>query len=126
MKFGRRLLLFAAGLMIGCGVVYMLFPNHDWLGWTPGKQMLKQIQSSRIHTTPHGKCRMDCLGISMENFERAKWEGEIDFSKSDAQGNPKRYLLEYDELKFILLTTDSTTTIAEVSRVGSDKKCDCN
>ena len=81
MKFRRRLLLFATGLTIGCLLVFMMFPNYDWLGWLPGKQIMKQIQSSKTLVTNHGKCRMDCQGISMETFESAKWQGEVDFSE---------------------------------------------
>lgn len=125
MKFKRRLFLYLTGFAVGCLVVFLMFPNYDWLGWLPSKQVLKTVQTSRVHVTNHAHCRMNCLGVSMENFEHAKWDGDIDFSKSDAQGNPKRYLLEQDQLNFILICTDSTTTIAEVSRDNETVKCDC-
>ena len=125
MKFRRRLLLFATGLTIGRLLVFMMFPNYDWLGWLPGKQIMKQIQASKTLVTNHGKCRMDCQGISMENFESAKWGGEVDFSKSDAQNNPKRYFLSHNNVNFIILCTDSTVTVAEASREGEKTKCDC-
>ena len=125
MKFRRRLFLYLTGFAIGCLAVFLMFPTYDWLGWMPGKQVLKTIQTSRVTVTNHAHCRMECVGVSMENFEKAKWEGEVDFSKSDAQGSPKRYLLEHEQLNFILICTDSTTTIAEVSRDNETKKCDC-
>jgi len=125
MNFRQRFLRYGLGVAIGCVIVYMMFPNHDWLGWLPGKQIMRQIQECKMHVTPHAQCRLECQGLSTTNFNDARYKGEVDFASSDTKSSPKRYLLLHESTEYIILLTDSTVTLAEV-KLPVKKDCNCH
>ncbi|MCC6599148.1 MAG: hypothetical protein IT223_00565 [Crocinitomicaceae bacterium] len=63
MNFGQRLFRYLIGVTIGCALVYMMFPNYNWLGWTPENQIMKNIRESSVSMGSKANCQMACLGI---------------------------------------------------------------
>jgi hypothetical protein len=124
MNFKQRLSRYLLGLGIGCVVVFMMFPNHDWLGWTPGKTVMKQIREINFVIDPVAQCQMDCIGINKDQIQLARKDGHIDFDKSAVQTVPLIYHLEYGNLAMKVQLEDKLATLKEVSAPASE--CNCN
>ncbi len=125
MNFKQRLFRYLIGVVIGCILVFTIFPNYDWLGWTPGKQVMKKIRESKWEQTERGRCQMDCLKLSNVDFDQARFTGEVNFSMSDAQSKPPRYQLEHGANVWQVLVSDSLITLLEVKKQGQSSGCDC-
>lgn len=125
MSFKQRLLRYLIGVTIGCVLVFAIFPNYDWLGWTPGKQMMKRIRESKWEQSKLGLCTMQCLDLVNQDFDNARFNGEINFSASDTRKSPPRYQLEYSSLVWQVLVSDSVITLLEVKRKDNSVPCEC-
>lgn len=125
MNFKQRLLRYLIGVAIGCIVVFLIFPNYDWLGWTPGKQVMKKIREMRWEQTGRGLCTMNCLDLFNKEFDEARFHGEVNFAGSDTRHNPPRYQLEYRSLVWQVLVSDSVITLLEVKRKDNSVPCNC-
>lgn len=125
MTLGQRFLRYFIGVAIGCVVVYMMFPNYDWLGWTPKKQIIKQMSEAKMDITPHAICRLNCLGLTSQHFEEARKNGEVDLSRSNPQATPRQYLIQFNNEEYLVLLTDSVATLAEVMFASGRTDCNC-
>ncbi len=125
MNFKQRLLRYGLGVGIGCLLVFVLFPNYDWLGWTPGKQLMKRIRESTWVNTESGKCTMSCLNKTTADFDQARFNGEINFSMSDTHSKPPVYELEYQESTYRIAVEDTLITLIEVKKLGQPNSCNC-
>jgi hypothetical protein len=125
MNFKQRLFRYLIGVVIGCILVFTIFPNYDWLGWTPGKQVMKRIRESKWEQTERGRCQMSCLNLNNGDFDQARFSGAINFSMSDAQSKPPRYQLEHEANVWQVLVSDSLITLLEVKKQGQSSDCDC-
>jgi len=124
MNFKQRLLRYGLGLAIGCVVVFFMFPQYDWLGWTPGKRVMENIREARFDISPHGQCKMDCMGINMDQLQLARNEGKVDFKKSDVKAAPKLYHLDYGNITLKIALTDTTALLTDAMKDGIT--CDCH
>ncbi|MFZ4784632.1 MAG: hypothetical protein ACOYLH_04080 [Flavobacteriales bacterium] len=125
MNFKQRLLRYIIGLSIGCLVVFVIFPNYDWLGWTPAKQMNKRIREATWVPSERGLCRMKCLNVDVARFDQARFYGEVDFGMSNVHEGTPRYQLNHEDLKFQILVEDTLITLIDVDRLSSAVTCDC-
>jgi len=123
MNFKQRLSRYLLGLGIGCLIVFMMFPNHDWLGWTPGKTVMKQIREVNFHISDVALCQMDCIGINKDQIQLARNEGHINFDKSDVKGSPLVYNLEYGNLTMNIQLETDKATLKEVSAPANECNC---
>lgn len=111
MTLRQRVTRYLIGLFIGSAIVFFMFPNYDWLGWTPNKALMKQIRESRWETNERGQCMLSCTMTTNEQIQAIRAKGEINFSKSDAQATPKRYRVEYGEVGLDVFVTDTLVTL---------------
>ncbi|MFM9986307.1 MAG: hypothetical protein ACKVOK_13800 [Flavobacteriales bacterium] len=111
MTLRQRVARYLLGLFIGSVVVFFMFPNYDWLGWTPNKTLMKQIRESRWEANERGQCMLSCTMTTNEQIQVIRSSGEINFSKSDAQATPKRYRVEYGEMGLDVFVTDTLITL---------------
>ncbi len=112
------------GLGIGSLIVFMMFPDHDWMGWTPGKHVMQSVRELPFEISATADCQMQCLGINLEQIQLVRKEGKIDFSKSEVKQSPRIYHLEYGQMDFRLSMNDSLVTLSNISIDG--KSCACN
>jgi len=123
MTFVQRLTRYLVGIIIGLVVVAMMFPNRDWLNWTPQSRMMQDIREFDMLISPGAQCSMDCAEVSAEHLQIARQEGKVNFEQSKPQGSPKIYLLEYGNVGFTLALSDSIFTLQQVQR--SSHSCTC-
>jgi hypothetical protein len=123
MTFQQRLLRYVIGLAIGSLVVFFMFPQYDWLGWTPEKRILENIREFPFAISKGAQCKLDCLGLSVEHVQLARRDGEIDFSKSQVKQDPRIYYLQYGDIVFNVFLTDSTAMLADASKGGTHCTC---
>jgi hypothetical protein len=91
MNFKQRLLRYLIGFFIGVVIVFMMFPEYDWLSWLPNKQVMQRVREYPFYIDQVAKCKNACLGIDSLQLQQARSEGRINFSKSDVKRLPKTY-----------------------------------
>jgi len=123
MNFKQRLLRYLIGFSIGVVIVFMMFPEYDWLSWVPNKQVMKRVREYSFYIDPVAECKNECLGIDPEHLQRARLDGRIIFSKSDVKRLPKTYYMEHEEIGYTLQMTDSTVTLIDAIKANVDCAC---
>lgn len=116
MKFWQRLLRYLIGFGLGCLLVFWMFPNHDWLGWLPNRQIRQVIKSSKISLSNSALCAMKEQSISETDWIKLLEEGNINYEKSVTANYPKIYFFEDDLLEMKCQTIDSTSKIIWICR----------
>jgi hypothetical protein len=114
MNLKQRAARYLLGLGIGCILVFIMFPSYNWLGWTPNNTLMKQIRESEFVISERGNCYMHCTMTNLEQVQAMRNSGKIDFNKSDAQANPKKYHVQYGEVGMDVLVTDSLITLDKI------------
>lgn len=125
MKFSQRLLRFMIGVVIGCSLVYIMFPNYDWLGWLPGKQIRQSIREKQWSVTPTAKCEATYFAIDESNWRDVLNDGSINFDKSKVQQAHKIYYLEDDLVGVTIELLDSTANVLHIERKGMENQSPC-
>jgi len=123
MNFKQRLLRFLIGVAIGCGAVFLLFPNYDWLAWTPQKRIKQDLREFPFSIDPCAASKLECFGMADAQVQLARSEGTIDFDASNVKVSPRMYHLNYGEYSFQIAMTDSTSVLMDV--MNPSKVCTC-
>jgi hypothetical protein len=132
MKFQQRLNRFLIGLVIGLVLVAFLFNDRDWAGWTPNNQVVTKAMENYQEPSSEVLCQMECLGIDVSKLKTLVEDGDVEFDKSQVDGNPKVYYIEHEdetgqeyftrwEFEEMSLTRMDATLI----EIGPQKDCDC-
>jgi hypothetical protein len=124
-KFKQRLLRYLIGVTIGCLLVYMMFPNYDWLGWLPGKQIRGNILSRHQTITDQAKCEASFYAIGEEEWKAVLADGSINFEKSKTKEVDKTYCLENNLITVEVLLKDSSVYIQHIQRMGVNSTNPC-
>jgi hypothetical protein len=124
-KFKQRLLRYLVGVTIGCLLVYMMFPNYDWLGWLPGKQIRSNILSRNQIMTDQAKCEASFYAIHEEDWKSVLADGSINFDKSKTKEADKTYCLENNLISVEVLLKDSSAYIQHIQRMGVNSTNPC-
>ncbi|MEN9947551.1 MAG: hypothetical protein RL106_374 [Bacteroidota bacterium] len=125
MKFSQRLLRFMIGVIIGCSLVYIMFPNYDWLGWLPGKQIRQSIREKQWSLTETAKCEAKYFAIEESGWREVLNDGSINFDKSKVQQTNKIYYLEDDLVGVTIELLDSTANVLHIERKGMENQSPC-
>lgn len=123
MNFKQRLLRYLVGFLIGVLIVFMMFPEYDWLSWLPNKQVMKNVRENQFYIAPEVDCKIKCMNIDSTSLQQARLGGKIIFSKSDVKRIPKTYFMEYGDVNYTLEMTDSTVTLIDVMKLNVDCPC---
>lgn len=125
MNFKQRLLRYVLGLGIGLLLVWAMFGNRSWLGWTPGQRLLRDMREMKLAKTEKAQCQMDCIGISDQAIKTLLVEGKVDFDQSSTRTSPKVYVIKSKELNSSFEVSDSTATLVQVVLAESNQECPC-
>lgn len=125
MKFSQRLLRFMIGVVIGCTLVWIMFPHYDWLGWLPGKQIRQTIKEKKWNLTPSAQCEASYYAIDENGWREILNDGSINFEKSQVQQSNKIYYLEDDLIGVTIELLDSTANILHIQRKGMENQSPC-
>ncbi len=125
MKFPQRLLRFLIGVVIGCTLVWIMFPNYDWLGWLPGKQIRQSIREKKWSVSDNAACQARYFAIGEADWKEVLNDGSINFEKSQAQQTNKIYQLENDLIAVSVQLFDSTLQVISIERKGMENQSPC-
>jgi hypothetical protein len=125
MKFWQRLLRYLIGFGLGCLLVFWMFPNHDWLGWLPEKQIRSNIRNSKIKFSERAQCIKEIQMITESDWQSLLENGDVNFDKSNIHQTLKNYWIENDLIQMKCEIQDSTTLIIELSRKGMTSPSQC-
>ncbi|MDZ4823003.1 MAG: hypothetical protein SH856_06050 [Flavobacteriales bacterium] len=126
MTFKQRLLRYLIGVGIGLIIVWVMFGDREWLGWTPKNRVLKMIRAAELTVSEKAQCQLDCMAMKDADIKKFLENASVNFSKSNPHKEPKTYLLEGDEentLRMTFDTRDSVATLVDVLRVGASCPC---
>jgi hypothetical protein len=101
----------------------MMFPKHDWLGWTPEKRVMENVREATFEFSPKANCEMICLGVNNEQIQLARKDGHIDFEKSKVKQSPVVYHLDYGSMDLSIALNDSVAVLQTITMEG--KTCNC-
>ncbi len=125
MKFPQRLLRFLIGVVIGCAMVWIMFPNYDWLGWLPGKQIRQSIREKKWSISDNANCQARYFAIAENEWKEVLNDGSINFDKSQTQQTNKIYQLENDLVAVSVQLFDSTLQVISIERKGMENQSPC-
>jgi hypothetical protein len=123
MNFKQRLLRYLLGVAIGCVVVFLMFPQYDWLGWTPQKRMKQDLREFPFSVDSCAAYKLQCYGMAEDQLMLVRNDGVFDFDKSDVKATPRRYHVNYGNYSFIIAMSDTTSTLVDV--MNPSKVCTC-
>ncbi|MBL7943278.1 MAG: hypothetical protein JNM00_10955 [Flavobacteriales bacterium] len=126
MTFLQRLSRYLIGFGIGLIIVWIMFGDRDWFGWTPGNRVVTKITTEHLFISTKAACQLDCLAIPDTMVKPMVKEMRVNFSASKPRQTPKEYVLygKVDKaLKAVFHTADTASTLVEISKEG--KLCDC-
>lgn len=113
MNFLQRLWRYLIGIMLGCVIVYMMFPDRDWLAWTPSKTLIRQVNTFPLQLTDSMATQLRTDRALPPRVLHARTFGKPDFSRSDTRTDPKRYLISDGDL-LLTVTIERDTLITLV------------
>ncbi|MEY3397739.1 MAG: hypothetical protein RL220_333 [Bacteroidota bacterium] len=111
--------------MIGCVVVFMLFPGFDVLGWLPSRQIRKQIFSVPLVATDNAQCRLNCAGISTEKLNELISKGDVVYDKSETRQKPRKYYIENNGEYVIVSLHDENSIVEDYGNLQNPLSCQC-
>lgn len=126
MNFNQRLLRYLIGVMIGLLIVYALFGDRNWTGWTPGNRVLKELREGSLHKSERAQCQMDCLGISDAAVKTMLTTGKVSFSESNARSTPRVYVVKNDLLQMTFELSDSSAHLISARLLDNPNGCPCS
>ena len=121
MNFGQRLSRYLIGVSIGMLAVFMMFPDYNWLSWTPQNRVLKEIQDKNVSIDSTLFCKGSQNGIQW-NIQGFAENAVVDFDASKTKMNPRVYIIGFDGCEIIVEVGDSAARVSGISGAG---KCDC-
>jgi hypothetical protein len=119
---GKRVKYYLIGLGMGLVLTFFIFGNRG-CSWLPENRVKSQIEESAIIRTDSMKCVLECNDISDDFIYELIEKGEVLFSESSTDTDPKVYILEHKSVKIhFAILEDSVSSIIDINR---DKSCDC-
>jgi len=125
MNFRQRLFRYLIGFGIGVAVVFMMFPNHDWLSWTPGKRIMNIVREAEFTTAVGAECYLTCLGLEQNTVRAMRNSGEVNFKTSDTKSSPKKYIVNYGDHSYTVLIGTEDKPKVELVKVSGKTACKC-
>lgn len=125
MNLKQRIIRYLIGVAIGVVVVFMMFPDHDWLSWTPGKRIMKIIRESEFYISDSGQCAIDCVSVTGEDIAAMRTSGEVNFKKSDTKTDPRKYIITHGDKEFSILIENNKNPRVELIKISGSENCGC-
>lgn len=125
MNFKQRLFRYLIGFGIGVVVVFIMFPDHDWLSWTPGKRIMQIVREAEFSTAESAQCELSCLGLNESAVTDMRNQGKVDFKNSDTKSSPKKYLISHGENEFTVLIGTEDTPKVQLVKITGNATCNC-
>ena len=133
MKFSRRLMLFGFGVLLGTLLSAFFFSGRTNVltGWLPNARILARLNETKLLLKDKSvKCKFDCLHINSKDLACILTDGDVLFSESKTNQEPKLYVVyaapkDSEPFKIIFSAEDTTSTIVDVSLALEDRVCNC-
>jgi hypothetical protein len=122
-KFKNRIKVYLIGFGLGLVLMFFMFGNRA-CSWLPENRVKNMIAEKDIYIGDSMADAMECLNVNNDDIYRLlNDEGDIDFTRSKTEGNPKIYLFQGYKLdKDITITYalgDSTAEVVDFEYEGT-------
>ncbi len=132
MKFLRRLRLYLIGVGLGCILVVFFFRERLSVltSWLPNERVLLRLEMTHDSTAPGAQCFIECLELDSLAFAELFVEGDVRFDLSEAQVEPKKYVVDsrYKDrlLRYTFLASDSSAILSKIEAPFIKVNCPCD
>lgn len=120
MNFSQRLSRYLIGVGIGTLAVFLMFPNYNWLSWTPQNRVLQEIIDKNWSIDSSILCSQNQEGLILSNSFIAE-NGKVNFELSNTKASPRNYWIIFDGCEVSVDVGDSTAKIVGISSLSSCK-----
>ena len=120
MNFTQRLFRYLIGVGIGTLAVFLMFPNYNWLSWTPQNRVLQEIIDKKLSVDSSLICDHGQSIMSLSN-DMIIEKGEVNFELSNTKSSPRKYYIAFDGCEFSVDVGDSTAKVVSISNLSSCK-----
>jgi hypothetical protein len=121
MNFSQRLSRYLIGVGIGTLAVFLMFPNYNWLSWTPQNRVLQEIVDKGLSIDSAFICNPGQSGITLSENHIIE-NGEVNFELSNTKSSPRIYWITFESCETSVEIGDSTAKIVGISSLSS---CQC-
>ncbi len=116
-NFWRRLKYYGFGFLLGMIFLVFFFQNRG-CSWLPSNRVKNAVMDRLIVVSESTAADLKEKGISFDEVVQVLNDGDVDFGKSNKEGDDKVYLIEKDGLNY-MFSLPYESFISEVF-IGSD------
>jgi len=120
MNFTQRLFRYLIGVGIGTLAVFLMFPNYNWLSWTPQNRVLQEIVDKKLSVDSSLICDQGQSRMSLSNDFIIE-KGEVNFELSNTKSSPRNYYIKFDGCEISVDVGDSSAKVVSISSLSSCK-----
>lgn len=126
MTFWKRFRYYLIGVTLGIFISFFFFKGRG-CAWLPENRVKDEILESVILYDDAIKCQMKCYWISESDLFELFYSGDVLFSESEPNGNPKTYVLQGKssdgkEFKVTFALEDTISIITKINDGGEECK----
>ena len=121
MNFTQRLTRYLIGVGIGTLAVFLMFPNYNWLSWTPGNRVLQEIVQKKWSVDTSLICQPMQNGLVLSSNIILE-KGEVNFELSNTKSIPRNYCITFENCE---LSVDVGDSLAKIVGISSLSSCKC-
>jgi len=116
MKFLKRLRTYLIGVLLGVILVILFFKDRVSVltSWLPANRVKIELVEANLTIDSLVKAQTACLNWTTEDWKRQFLNCDVNFSDSEVQQQPRRYILEFENDTLLKLEVSIQDTTAVV------------
>lgn len=120
MNFTQRLSRYLIGVGIGTLAVFLMFPNYNWLSWTPQNRVLQEIIDKKFSIDTSLTCSQGESGMLLSEKNILE-NADVNFELSNTKSSPRNYWITFDGCELLVEVGDSAAKVISISSLSSCK-----
>jgi hypothetical protein len=130
MTFWARFRYYLIGVSLGVVISFFFFRGRG-CAWLPENRVKNELAESVVLYTDKMKCELKCNNLKEEDIYELFYSGEVLFSESKPNEDPKIYVLEGESaegktFKVAFKLKDTISTVDEIIDGTDDGACKCD
>ena len=116
MKFLKRLRTYLIGVLLGSILVILFFKDRVSVltSWLPANRVKIELAEANLTVDSLVQAKTACLNWTADDWKRQFLNCDVNFSESEVQQQPRRYILEFENDTLLKLEVSIQDTTAVV------------